>query len=564
MANMLKKIKEMERQELIRYRQKLVMVLMGFLFFIAIFSGLLWAYTNYAQGERRGMVEEGIKALSFSNFAKASTLLEKADKADDPYASEFLAWMYVSAGDYARAAECAERAVLFKRHTAYEVLGDLALLGFGKAQGINAAISYFEQGAIRIANDEAAQIRAGTMITDNWYEGDPLNLSVLDIRNRATDLFSAMVYRALNVIPNAQDFIDFVFLAHKKGAKNLELIMGDMFFVGNKKIASNAQSAVQYWQNAMDNGFDQAYTRLAGAYWHGYALERDPQTAFDLYSSAAANHDPVAQYALALIALRSNSTTNSNVAVKFFSAAAAQGYGPASTALGVFAYTETNSSDSLDRAVSWLKIAAREQHDLSGRMIYDLMLMAGKGVKKAFSEGFDDLLTIAPIYPPAQKIIDLLQDRIPAEQILSQVMILANQVLRGNIAYREGDPIFELEILDPTTLEPMERPFTFYQSVEKLSPTFKNHFGAQNFTAVTDLKKVDISGEPLLDDALVKVIIQYAPSTGVSAFASDPHMPRPKAPKVPDGYEVSDFVPPVSLVQPMSLRNEMGAYNKIN
>ena len=190
--------------------------------------------------------------------------------------------------------------------------------------------------------------------------------------------------------------------------------------------------------------------------------------------------------------------------------------------------------------------------------------MAGKGVKKAFSEGFDDLLTIASIYPPAQKIIDLLQDRIPAEQILSQVMILANQVLRGNIAYREGDPIFELEILDPTTLEPMERPFTFYQSVEKLSPTFKNHFGAQNFTAVADLKKVDISGEPLLDDALVKVIIQYAPSTGVSAFASDPHMPRPKAPKVPDGYEVSDFVPPVSLVQPMSLRNEMGAYNKIN
>lgn len=563
MANMLKKIKEMERQELSRYRQKLVMVSMGFLFFIAIFSGLLWAYTNYAQGERRGLVEEGIRALSFSNFDKASAALEKADQEDDPYASEFLAWMYVSSGDYNRAAECAERAVLFKRHTAYEILGDLALLGYGKAQGVSAAISYFEQGAIRIANDEAAQIKAGTMITDNWYEGDVLNLSALDIRNRATDLFSDMVYRALAIIPNAPDFVDFVLLAHKKGAHKLDLIMGDMFFVGNNKLASNAQSAVQYWQRAMDNGFDQAYTRLAGAYWHGYALERDPQTAFDLYSSAAANHDPVAQYALALIALRSNSTANSNVAVKFFSSAAAQGYGPASTALGVFAFTETNSADSLDRAVSWLKIAAQEQHDMSGRMIYDLMLMAGKGVTKAFSTGFDDLISIAPLYPPAQKIVDLLQERIPAEKILAQVMILANQVLRGNIAYKEGDPIFELEILDPTTLEPMDRPFTFYESVDKLSPTFKNHFGALNFTSVTDLSKVDISGEPLLDDALVKVIIQYAPSTGVSAFASDPHMPRPRAPKVPVGYEVSDFVPPVSLVQPMPLRNEQGALNKI-
>lgn len=563
MANMLKKIKEMERQELSRYRQKLVMVSMGFLFFIAIFSGLLWAYTNYAQGERRGLVEEGIRALSFSNFDKASAALEKADQEDDPYASEFLAWMYVSSGDYNRAAECAERAVLFKRHTAYEILGDLALLGYGKAQGVSAAISYFEQGAIRIANDEAAQIKAGTMITDNWYEGDVLNLSALDIRNRATDLFSDMVYRALAIIPNAPDFVDFVLLAHKKGAHKLDLIMGDMFFVGNNKLASNAQSAVQYWQRAMDNGFDQAYTRLAGAYWHGYALERDPQTAFDLYSSAAANHDPVAQYALALIALRSNSTANSNVAVKFFSSAAAQGYGPASTALGVFAFTETNSVDSLDRAVSWLKIAAQEQHDMSGRMIYDLMLMAGKGVTKAFSTGFDDLISIAPLYPPAQKIVDLLQERIPAEKILAQVMILANQVLRGNIAYKEGDPIFELEILDPTTLEPMDRPFTFYESVDKLSPTFKNHFGALNFTSVTDLSKVDISGEPLLDDALVKVIIQYAPSTGVSAFASDPHMPRPRAPKVPVGYEVSDFVPPVSLVQPMPLRNEQGALNKI-
>lgn len=563
MANMLKKIKEMERRELIRYRQRLTMVTIGFLFFIGIFSGIIWAYTSHAEGARRELVENGIKALSYSDFRRAVSYLEKADKDDDPYAAEFLAWYAISAGNYEQAAKYAERAVLFRRHAAYEVLGDLALLGFGKAKGIVAAISYFEQGAIRIANDEAAAIKAGTLVTDKWFQGDPATMMPDDIRNRATDLFSGMVYRALQIIPNSQDFVDFVLLANKKGAKNLELIMGDMFFVGNNKIASNAQSAVQYWQQAMDNGFDQAYVRLAGAYWHGYAVERDPQTAFDLYSSAAANHDPVAQYALGLIALRSNSTSTSNVAVKFFSSAAAQGYGPASSALGVFAYTETNTPDSVDRAVQWLKIAALEQHDLSGRIIYDLMLMSGKGVPKAFSKGFDDLISIANIYPPAQKIIDLLQERVPAEQILDQVMVLANQVLRGHIAYKEGDPIFELEILDPTTLEPMERPFTFYQSVDKLAPTFKNHFGSLNFTSVTDLNKVNINGKNILDPSLAQVIVQYAPSTGVVSFAADPRMPRPKAPKVPNGYEVSDFVPPVSLVEPLSLRDENGVYNKV-
>lgn len=563
MANMLKKIKEMERRELIRYRQRLTVVTIGFLFFIGIFSGIIWAYTSHAEGARRELVENGIKALSYSDFRRAVSYLEKADKDDDPYAAEFLAWYAIIAGNYEQAAKYAERAVLFRRHAAYEVLGDLALLGFGKAKGIVAAISYFEQGAIRIANDEAAAIKAGTLVTDKWFQGDPATMMPDDIRNRATDLFSGMVYRALQIIPNGKDFVDFVLLANKKGAKNLELIMGDMFFVGNNKIASNAQSAVQYWQQAMDNGFDQAYVRLAGAYWHGYAVERDPQTAFDLYSSAAANHDPVAQYALGLIALRSNSTSTSNVAVKFFSSAAAQGYGPASSALGVFAYTETNTPDSLDRAVQWLKIAALEQHDLSGRIIYDLMLMSGKGVPKAFSKGFDDLISIANIYPPAQKIIDLLQERVPAEQILDQVMVLANQVLRGHIAYKEGDPIFELEILDPTTLEPMERPFTFYQSVDKLAPTFKNHFGSLNFTSVTDLNKVNINGKNILDPSLAQVIVQYAPSTGVVSFAADPRMPRPKAPKVPNGYEVSDFVPPVSLVEPLSLRDENGVYNKV-
>ena len=564
MANMLKKIKEMERREQNRNRQRLTMVAMGFLFFSAIFFGAIWAYIMTAENARQELCEQGIKSMSYSDFARARAYFEEADASDEPYAAEFLAWLNISSGDYEAAAAAAERAVQFRRHAAYEVLGNLALIGFGKAQGTAAAISYFEQGAIRIANDEAAQIKAGTMVTDNWYDGDPMNMQPADIRKRASQLFSGMIHRALPVIENNEEFVDFVLRANQKGADNLELILGDMFFVGNKRLASNAESAVKNWQAAMDKGDENALTRLAGANWHGYALKRDPQTAFDLYSNAAGKNNPVALYALGLIALRSNSTNNSNVAVKFFSSAAANGYGPASTALGVFAFTETRAAGSLGTAAQWLRIAAQEQQDLAGRVMYDLMLMSGKGVGKNFSRGFDDMLQVAEVYRPAQDIIDLLQKRIPAEQILSQVMILANQVLRGRVAYMEGDPVFELEILDPTTKEPMYRPFTYYKSVTTLSKSFTDHFGPLNFTRVTDFNKVDIDGKHLLHPSLARVIIQCAPSTGVTGgFGGDPRMPRPEPPKVPSVYNIGDFVPPVALVESRPLRDDHGLFTRV-
>ena len=78
MANMLKKIKEMERRELLRYRQRLTMIAIGFLFFIGIFSGIIWAYTSHAEGARRELVENGIKALSYSDFGRAVSYLEEA------------------------------------------------------------------------------------------------------------------------------------------------------------------------------------------------------------------------------------------------------------------------------------------------------------------------------------------------------------------------------------------------------------------------------------------------------------------------------------------------------
>ncbi len=572
MANILKKIKAKERREQSRFQQRAVMALIGLLFFAAIFAGCLWIYTSTVEGERRALTENGINALSYSNFDDAKVLLEQAAQQGEPYAYEFLAWMYASGGHYEDAVRTALRAASLQRIVGYEVLGDLALLGYGPATGTSAALSYFEQGALNQARREALQ-RAGESeraIVDILSEvdrrpddpSDPTAYRNPDVQKRAADIFTEMVRRALPLAPNADDFSTLIMRAYNKGAKNLELELGDMLFIGSKTAAANAQVAVDHWQRAMDAGIERAYVRLAGAYWHGYSVMRDPQNAIDLYTVAASNNqDPVAMYALGLITMRSctnpDDTARNNAlnqaGVEYLTQAAARGYGPASTALGVLALTENSDQLAAKRAAQWLRIAAVEQNDISGRILYDLLLITGTGVGLSFTEGFDDLVQVAQSYPPAQGILDLLQKRIPPEVILRQAMALSNYVLRGHLAYREGDPVAKQTITDPLTGEVMARPFSFYQSLTKISPELPLQFGLFNFTPPSDLKNMSISGERVLSPALAKIIIQYAPSTGAAPYEPNQMMPRPQPPQVPSTYAIGSFVPPISLLEPQSL-----------
>ena len=572
MANVLKKIKAKERREKSRFQQRAIMALIGLLFFAAIFVGCLWIYTSTVESERRGLTEQGINALTYSNFTDAAHLLEQAAQKGEPYAYEFLAWMYASGGHYEDATRVALRAASMQRPVGYEVLGDLALLGYGPAQGTAAAISYFEQGALKQARREALQ-RAGESERDivdilSEFErnpddpSDPTAYRNPDVQKRALELFTDMVSRALPLAPDADSFSELIMKAYNKGAKNLELEMGDMLFIGGDKAAANAQVAVEHWQRAMDAGVERAYVRLAGAYWHGYSVMRDPQNAIDLYTVAASNNqDPVAMYALALINLRSilnpddvarNNALN-QAGIEYLTQAAAQGYGPASTALGVMALTENSDPLAAKRAAQWLRIAAVEQNDISGRILYDLLLITGTGVAQSFTEGFDDLILVAEAYPPAQGILDLLQKRIPPEVVLRQAMALSNQVLLGHLAYREGDPVAKQTLTDPVTGEVIARPFSFYQSLTKVPEDLRLQFGLFNFTPPSDFTYMSISGEHILSPDLAKIIIQYAPSTGAAPYEPYQMMPRPLPPQVPPTYAIGSFVPPISLLEPQPL-----------
>lgn len=563
------------------------LITFGFVCFILICGLVVFGVTMVAKNNRRAITEEGIHSLAFGHYPSAALQLKEGSDAGEGTAASFLAWMNISMGKYDEAYTYAKRAIELDEIDTYEILGDLAILGVGSVTGPIAALSYFEQGATRMAIAQARMLldsngntnlvlttQGANEITRLTQKNDLNNdglLSTQEASGLASDLFSSMVERALTLVDNEKDYNTLILNASKKGVKSLVLPLGDMLFLGNESVSSNSAKAVEYWKEAKEKQVRPAITRMAGAYWHGYSVTRDPAFAIELYHQAAGYRDPVAFYALGLIKLRQASDPNQVVdhnrliqdALNYFSQASSLGYGPASTALGVFSLTESSSTEDTQKGVQWLEIAALEQNDIAGRIIYDLLEITGTGVGLNFTAGFDDLVVIAKTFKPAQSILDLLQERKDPSLILSQVLVCANQVLKGNLAYREGDPVFKMEVFDPETGQQLQRPFDFYTSVSNVPERLKQEYGINNFRPVSDLSRLKLNGESLLSLDLANIIIQYNPSTGTQRFVANRMMPRPMPPLVPHRYEISDFVPPVDLVTPATYIDETGGPRRL-
>lgn len=581
-----KKKLEKDRKERARKRRK-ALITFGLVAFALIVGLMVFGVTKVAQNNRQAITQEGIRSLSYSQYTAAEKQLKEGSEAGEPTAAAFLAWMKISMGYYDDALTYAQRAMALEELSSYEILGDLALLGKGTATGPIAALSFFEQGAVKIAAEQAnllSKSKKGTdfslTVSGNTELGrftqihdanDDGLLDQQEAANLATDLFSHMVNRSLSLASNADDYHTLLLNAGKKGVKSLVLPLGDMMFLGNERISSNSMRAVEYWQEAQEAGVQEAVTRMAGAYWHGYSIARDPKKAIDLYHQAAGFRDPVAFYALGLIALRKSCDANLGAnrdrliqeALNYFSQASSLGYGPASTLLGVFSLTESNATEDMQKGVKWLEIAALEQGDIAGRVIYDLLQITGTGIRVNFTAGFDDLLLIAKTFKPAQSIVKLLRERQDPGKILSQVLVCANQVIKGNIAYREGDPVYDMVVTDPVSGKSARRPFDFYNTVTTVPEDVKYRYGLNNFCPVTDLSRLHLNGEPLLDAELAKVIIQYNPSTGTESFVADMMMPRPMPPITPVKYNIGTFVPPAELLAPAPFYDGTGAENRI-
>ncbi len=455
--------------------------------FVVIYGSL-----NYFEQMRENTLNQALDAIHQRNYPLASLLLTQASEAGDLHALEYLAWLESCRGNYTKAANAAAEAAQKGSRNVLEIMGDLALLGYGRITGAVAAVSYF--------NQSVAGIRS------------------YDERNR---ILSAMIERALPLARKRQDYLDLVLSGMDYNSPSCYLRLGDILFLGDG-LDVNPVEAVGMWQLALDHGFNEAATRLAGAYWHGYAVEQDQKRALQLYQQAAAGGDPVAYYALALIALRDpraqqlGSPERQN-ALALLRKASALNYSPADVALGVFSLSADPYWHGMERALFWFE-NAWQHGDSSGAILYALMQAAGRGVKPNRDGALVILYDESALgSETAAKVLEALSKKQDPNLILHQAVCLADRILQGQIEVSVGAA--EASVYH----DGKEHANVFYHSKEKSS--------------LIDPKIYQIDGHYLIVPSIGGVVVQSQPSTGARLFDFTGQKPTPLPPPKPSHYQ---------------------------
>lgn len=323
----------------------------------AAVGSIIYGTISYFEEMRANTLYAGLEAITQQNYSRASILLTQAGKAGDVRALAFLAWLEACRGNYDKALTAASEATAKGSKSALEVMGDLALLGVGPVTGAVAAVSYFNQ-----------QVDSQHLSYDN--------------KNAA---LSELIDRALPLARKRTDYLDLVLSGMDYNSPSAYLHLGDILFLGDG-LTVNTPEAVSMWQIAHERGVEQAATRLAGVYWHGYSVEPDRGQAYELYEEAANYGDPVANYSLGLIALREDGARPAGTAMReraefFFKEASHADYAPADVILGILCLRDDPKGTGIDRAVNWFADASK-RGDTSGTILYALMQAAGVGCDK--------------------------------------------------------------------------------------------------------------------------------------------------------------------------------------
>lgn len=472
---------------------------------VAIALGcILYGVVTYYKETSEATTLVALDKIGEGDLTTASVLLKKAGADGDPTAIEYLAWMETRRGNYNRALEYARQCSTISP-VCLEIMGDLALLGYGEAQGVAAALSYFEQAAQKGPKDKIAQNR-------------------IDILERAFPLAK-----------EAKDYERLVEAALKAGSARANLLMGDMLFLGTT-LERNPVEAFSLWQNAKEQGISEANTRLAGAYWHGYGVKRDPKTALQLYHHAADAGDPVACYSLGLISLRQvkdHDDANDPAFVQaklLLDKAANKNYGPAASALGILLLHERQSEIRLVQAAQWFN-TAYQQMDTTGSILYALMLYAGLGME------VNEELALSILYEEEQNgsnvagdLLSALAHNSDAKLIFDQTIEVCAHILFGEIAFRDG--AFEAQLYHDNG----DHAKVYYHAPNEEDEKVIAQVGSRYPRRVVNPRTFMINGHYLLLPSIGGVIVQSAPSTGARVFRQLTEPPHPPVPPVPPGY----------------------------
>lgn len=454
---------------------------------------LTYGLVYYNSAQRQSYVVTGVKAMIDGNFHKAQSILLRAvKKKDAPEAYPFLAWISARTGNFNKALEYSRECAKYKNlYGAYEIMGNLALLGYGNAQGAGSAI-FFYQEALKGYSPEYIQ------------KYKPM-LKFLE--------------RSIPYCMNVQDYIRIVDESLKEGSKVANLYRGDIDFLGLEHDLS-PRSAMNYWVNAKNRGIIEAQSRIAGMLWHGYGVNRNIKKALELYEDSAKKDEPIANYSLGLIKFRQDKKTSYAEGLRHMKNAAKKNYGPALTAVGVMAYTHNYDRDpKIVNAVADIFKQAYDCGDPTGGILYALMLNAGIGVPEDYTAGLSLLYDIKNINEDA--VVGLIKyytytNNPNHKAIFEQVVELCKRIYFGDLVFIEGAPEAK------AYFENKEKNLTYFKTCAE-DKTLNDEYhvltmGKNYVYKLEDPTIVQIESVPLFYLDIYKILVMYNPTTGASPF----------------------------------------------
>ena len=466
--------------------------------------------SGYVASGRESVIVAGINALSDRRIPEATNFFVKATADGEPLPLAYLSWIECARGDFQHAAEHATAAMRKQGGSyVYEIMGDLALLGFGSAKGAAAAESYFSKAVEDLPENERKEASRA-------------------IYDRAMDLCQSFEdYKAIVADACARD-----------SAEGL-VRRGDMEFLGEGQVLS-PRSAYMSWTAASAAGVVEGSVRAAAAKWYGYGMNRDMQGAYEIFSSAARSGDPVAMYDMGLITLRSNDENAIDRGFSFLRAAADRGYGPAISAAAILSLDAGTDSGGLKDAYSLFRRAYRAG-DFTGSLFYAFMTYAGIGCPEpdhdlAFSVMFE---VRRDAKDRASGFYDYVLSGIkPGEEIfaLRQMVSLCASQLYGEVYFDDGDPAAAVY-----KSKPAQERAIYYRPISgdpSVSEEDRNRFGNSCNGTITPPGTVLMSGKPLLSQSFAEILEVYNPTSGARPFEPGTVTGfKPALPKLPPEYD---------------------------
>lgn len=453
---------------------------------------VITGYLQYTNTTRQSYVVAGLRAMEEGNLHKAQTFLVQAGKAGAAEAYPYLAWISAKSGNFSKALEYSRECAKYKNvYGSYEIMGYLALLGYGNAQGAGSAIYYFNE-ALKEYSEEYLKNHNPLL---NMYE------------------------RGIELCMNTSDYIRMVNESVSLGSKEARLYRGDIDFLGLENDVSPA-SAAKSWEKAREESIVAAKSRLAGMLWHGYGCNRDYTKAMELYEDAARKDDPVANYSIGLIKLRTQTKTSFLEGMRHLKNAAKKNYGPALTAVGVLALVQNRNNSKIIYATSDIFKQAYDCGDSTGGILYALMLMNGDGVATDETEAYSILYDLKN---RSVKSVDSLlkyfiyTKNVNSRKLFNQLLILCKGIYFGDIAFMEGAP----EAVKYHNSK-SERAVSYFKSQVSDRARFDDELIrslGKNYVEKIDVpEKITIGGEKLIYPEMYEVLEMYNPTTGAKAF----------------------------------------------